>query len=121
MGNKKALVTGGAGFIGTHLCRRLLGEGYDVICLDNLYTGSLENVRSLSGNPAFQFVRHDVKQPYYFEVDEIYNLACPASPVHYQSDPIGTTETSVLGAIHALELAKKKKRKHKIFFVRAAV
>lgn len=109
MGNKKALVTGGAGFIGTHLCRRLLGEGYDVICLDNLYTGSLENVRSLSGNPAFQFVRHDVKQPYYFEVDEIYNLACPASPVHYQADPIGTTETSVLGAIHALELAKKIK------------
>jgi UDP-glucuronate decarboxylase len=109
MSRKKVLVTGGAGFIGTHLCKRLLGEGCEVVCLDNLYTGSLENVSALSGSAAFQFVRHDVKQPYYFEVDEIYNLACPASPVHYQADPIGTTETSVLGAIHALELAKKIK------------
>jgi UDP-glucuronate decarboxylase len=106
-GNKKALVTGGAGLIGTHLCRRLLAEGRQVICLDNLYTGSIENIQELLERPEFQFVEHDVRQSYYFEVDEIYNLACPASPVHYQADPVGTTETSVMGAIHALELAKK--------------
>lgn len=106
-GKKQALVTGGAGFIGTHLCRRLLADNYQVICLDNLYTGSVDNIADLTARPDFRFVEHDVKQPYYFEVDEIYNLACPASPVHYQADPVGTTETSVVGAIHALELAKK--------------
>ena len=106
-GMKKVLVTGGAGFIGTHLCRRLVADGCHVICLDNLYTGSVDNIKNLIGQPRFQFVEHDVTQPYYFEVDEIYNLACPASPVHYQADPIGTTQTSVLGAIRALELAKK--------------
>ncbi len=106
-GHKKVLVTGGAGFIGTHLCRRLLAEGSRVICLDNLYTGSFENIRDLTKQAEFQFVEQDVKNSYWFDVDEIYNLACPASPVHYQADPVGTTETSVLGAIHALELAKK--------------
>lgn len=106
-GMKKVLVTGGAGFIGTHLCRRLVADGCHVICLDNLYTGSVDNIKNLTEQPGFQFVEYDVTQPYHFEVDEIYNLACPASPVHYQADPIGTTQTSVLGAIRALELAKK--------------
>jgi len=104
---KKVLVTGGAGFIGTHLCRKLLSERFHVICLDNLYTGSLDNIREMLEHPNFQFVEHDVTQPYHFEVDEIYNLACPASPVHYQSEPVKTTLTSVYGAVHALELAKK--------------
>ena len=104
---KKVLVTGGAGFIGTHLCRRLLADGCNVICLDNLYTGSLDNIRDLMEREDFQFVKHDVTQPYYFEVDEIFNMACPASPVHYQADPVETTKTSVFGAIHALDLAKK--------------
>ena len=107
LGMKKVLVTGGAGFIGTHLCRRLVADGCHVICLDNLYTGSVDNIKNLTEQPGFQFVEYDVTQPYHFEVDEIYNLACPASPVHYQADPIGTTQTSVLGAIRALELAKK--------------
>lgn len=106
-GMKKVLVTGGAGFVGAHLCRRLVSEGCHVICLDNLYTGSIDNIKNLTEQPGFQFVEYDVTQPYHFEVAEIYNLACPASPVHYQADPIGTTRTSVLGAIHALELAKK--------------
>lgn len=104
---KRVLVTGGAGFIGTHLCRRLLAEGCEVICLDNLYTGRLDNIRTLMERPDFKFVQHDVIQPYYFEVDEIFNLACPASPVYYQADPIATTRTSVMGAIQALELADK--------------
>jgi UDP-glucuronate decarboxylase len=108
MSNKRILVTGGAGFIGTHLCRRLLAEGNQVICLDNLYTGSKENIEHFQNNPNFRFVLHDVCQPYEFDVDEIYNMACPASPVHYQAEPIKTTQTSVLGAIHALELAMKK-------------
>ena len=92
---KRILVTGGAGFIGSHLCERLVNEGNDVICLDNFYTGSKENVWHLIGRPNFEIVRHDVCQPYWAEVDEIYNLACPASPVYYQNDPIQTTKTSV--------------------------
>ena len=99
---KRILVTGGAGFIGSHLCERLVNEGNDVICLDNFYTGSKENVWHLIGRPNFEIVRHDVCQPYWAEVDEIYNLACPASPVYYQNDPIQTTKTSVFGAYHML-------------------
>ena len=94
---KRILVTGGAGFIGSHLCERLVKDGNDVICLDNFYTGSKENVWHLLGEPNFEIVRHDVCQPYWAEVDEIYNLACPASPVYYQTDPIQTTKTSVFG------------------------
>ena len=104
---KKILVSGGAGFIGSHLCTRLIKDGYEVICLDNLFTGSEENIAHLKGNPRFQFVFHDVELPYEAEVDEIYNLACPASPVHYQHDAIKTIKTSVLGAINMLGLAKK--------------
>ena len=104
---KRILVTGGAGFIGSHLCERLVGRGNDVICLDNFYTGCKENVWHLLGEPNFEIVRHDVCQPYWAEVDEIYNLACPASPVHYQHDPIQTTKTSFLGAYHMLGLAKR--------------
>lgn len=96
---KRILVTGGAGFIGSHLCERLVNEGNDVICLDNFYTGSKENVWHLIGRPNFEIVRHDGCQPYWAEVDEIYNLACPASPVYYQNDPIQTTKTSVFGAM----------------------
>ncbi len=103
---KKILVTGGAGFIGSHLCEALLNRGNEVICLDNFYTGSKQNILPLMSNPYFESVRHDITQPYNIEVDEIYNLACPASPVHYQSDPIKTVNTSVLGAINMLELAK---------------
>ncbi|WP_378953210.1 UDP-glucuronic acid decarboxylase family protein [Pelosinus sp. sgz500959] len=105
MGNKRVLVTGGAGFIGSHLCKRLLAEGQHVVCLDNYFTGSESNISSLLSNPCFELVRHDVTVPYYFEVDEIYNLACPASPVHYQYDSIHTIKTSVLGMINALDLA----------------
>lgn len=104
---KTCLVTGGAGFIGNHLCRRLLADGCRVLCLDNLHTGSLDNLQDMIGQPRFQFIRHDVRAPYGIAVDEIYNLACPASPVHYQHDPINTTETSVLGAINVLQLAQK--------------
>lgn len=104
---KKILVSGGAGFIGSHLCTRLIKDGHEVICLDNLFTGSEENIAHLKGNPRFQFVLHDVELPYEVEVDEIYNLACPASPVHYQHDAIKTIKTSVLGAINMLGLAKK--------------
>ena len=104
---KKILVSGGAGFIGSHLCTRLIKDGHEVICLDNLFTGSEENIAHLKGNPRFQFVLHDVELPYEAEVDEIYNLACPASPVHYQHDAIKTIKTSVLGAINMLGLAKK--------------
>lgn len=104
---KKILITGGAGFIGSHLCKRLLDEGNDVICMDNYFTGDKENVLPLRVNPHFELLRHDVIQPYLAEVDEIYNLACPASPIHYQFDPIKTVNTSVMGAINALTLASK--------------
>lgn len=102
---KKILVTGGAGFLGSHLCEKLLEQGNEVICLDNFFTGSKQNVLHLMNRPYFELIRHDVVDTYHFEVDEIYNLACPASPVHYQSDPIKTVKTSVMGAINALELA----------------
>lgn len=106
---KRILVTGGAGFIGSHLCERLLNEGNDVICLDNYFTGAKQNIAHLIDNPYFELVRHDVTTPYYAEVDEIYNLACPASPVHYQYNPIKTIKTSVMGAINMLGLAKRVK------------
>jgi UDP-glucuronate decarboxylase len=106
---KRALVTGGAGFLGSHLCDRLIKENFDVICLDNFFTGQKQNIAHLIGNPYFELVRHDVTFPYYAEVDEIYNLACPASPVHYQFDPVQTTKTSVHGAINMLGLAKRTK------------
>jgi UDP-glucuronate decarboxylase len=108
---KRILVTGGAGFIGSHLCERLLREGNDVICLDNYFTGSKENIAHLLGNPYFELVRHDVTAPFFAEVDEIYNLACPASPVHYQYNPIKTIKTSVMGAINLLGLAKRVRAK----------
>ena len=104
---KRILVTGGAGFLGSHLCRRLIALGYDVLCVDNFYTGSRLNVADLLGHPRFELLRHDVTFPLYVEVDEIFNLACPASPVHYQHDPVQTTKTSVLGAINMLGLAKR--------------
>ena len=104
---KRILVTGGAGFLGSHLCDRLIEQGNDVICIDNLFTGSKDNIRHLMGNPYFEFIRHDVTEPIYVEVDQIYNLACPASPIHYQYDPIKTGKTSVLGALHTLGLAKR--------------
>ncbi|AUC15004.1 NAD-dependent dehydratase [Tenacibaculum sp. SZ-18] len=104
---KKILVTGGAGFIGSHLCERLLKEGNEVICLDNYFTGSKKNIVHLLDNPYFEAVRHDVIEPYFAEVDQIYNLACPASPIHYQHDPIKTIKTTVVGAINMLGLAKK--------------
>ncbi|MCC4214244.1 UDP-glucuronic acid decarboxylase family protein [Leeuwenhoekiella parthenopeia] len=106
---KKILVTGGAGFLGSHLCERLLKEGNEVICLDNYFTGSKKNIVEFLDNPYFELVRHDVTEPYYAEVDEIYNLACPASPVHYQYNPIKTIKTSVMGAINMLGLAKRVK------------
>lgn len=106
---RRILVTGGAGFIGSHLCDRLLREGNDVICLDNYFTGSKDNIRHLLGNDHFELVRHDVINPYHAEVDEIYNLACPASPPHYQYNPIKTIKTSVMGAINMLGLAKRTK------------
>lgn len=108
---KTVLVTGGAGFIGSHLCDRLLDDGNTVICLDNFFTGQKKNVVHLLDNPYFELVRHDVTQPYFAEVDEIYNLACPASPVHYQYNPIKTSKTSVMGAINMLGLAKRVKGK----------
>lgn len=108
---KRILITGGAGFLGSHLCERLLSEGNDVICLDNYFTGQKRNVTHLVGNPYFELVRHDVTTPYFVEVDEIYNLACPASPVHYQYNPIKTVKTSVMGAINMLGLAKRIKAK----------
>jgi len=103
----RILITGGAGFLGSHLCERLLNEGNEVICLDNYFTGRKRNVAHLIGNPYFELVRHDVTEPFKFEVDRIYNLACPASPPHYQHNPIKTIKTSVLGAIHTLGLAKR--------------
>ena len=104
---KRILVTGGAGFLGSHLCERLLREGADVLCVDNYFTGRKDNIAHLLGNPQFEALRHDVTFPLYVEVDEIYNLACPASPVHYQFDPVQTTKTSVIGAINMLGLAKR--------------
>ena len=104
---KRILVSGGAGFIGSHLCTRLVNEGNDVICLDNLFTGSKSNIVHLMDNYHFEFVRHDVAFPYSAEVDEIYNLACPASPIHYQHDAIQTIKTSVMGAINMLGLAMR--------------
>ena len=106
---KTILVTGGAGFLGSHLCDRLIDDGHDVICLDNFFTGSKRNIEHLIGHPRFELMRHDVTFPLYLEVDEIYNLACPASPVHYQHDPVQTTKTSVHGAINMLGLAKRLK------------
>ena len=104
---KRVMVTGGAGFLGSHLCDQLIARGNDVLCVDNLFTGTKENVAHLLGNPQFEFMRHDVTFPLFVEVDEIYNLACPASPIHYQHDPVQTTKTSVHGAINMLGLAKR--------------
>jgi UDP-glucuronate decarboxylase len=109
LSNLRILVTGGAGFVGSHLCRRLLAEGHDVLCLDNLFTGTKDNIMDMFDNPRFEFMRHDVTFPLYVEIDRIYNLACPASPVHYQYDPVQTTKTSVHGAINMLGLAKRTK------------
>jgi UDP-glucuronate decarboxylase len=106
-GRKRVLVTGGAGFLGSHLCERLLARGNDVLCVDNFYTGTKDNIAHLIGNPYFELLRHDVTWPLYVEVDEIFNLACPASPIHYQKDPVQTTKTSVHGAINMLGLAKR--------------
>jgi UDP-glucuronate decarboxylase len=108
---RQVLVTGGAGFIGSHLCELLLAKGYEVLCLDNFYTGTRHNVHHLLSNPRFELVRHDICFPLYVEVDQIYNLACPASPIHYQHDPVQTTKTSVHGAINMLGLAKRVKAK----------
>ncbi|MDY0104039.1 MAG: SDR family oxidoreductase [Lentimicrobium sp.] len=109
--SKKILVTGGAGFLGSHLCERLLNEGNEVVCLDNYFTGQKSNVAHLMGNPYFELIRHDVTMPFFIEVDEIFNLACPASPIHYQYNPIKTMKTSVMGAINMLGLAKRIKAK----------
>jgi len=108
---KRILVTGGAGFIGSHLCERLLKEGHEVLCVDNFFTGTKMNIVHLMDNPYFEIIRHDICFPLYVEVDEIYNLACPASPVHYQKDPVQTTKVSVLGSINMLGLAKRLKIK----------
>ncbi|MHB9118253.1 MAG: UDP-glucuronic acid decarboxylase family protein [Burkholderiales bacterium] len=107
MNSKKILVTGGAGFVGSHLCRRLLNDGHEVLCVDNLFTGNKDNILDLLDHKKFEFMRHDVTFPLYVEVNEIYNLACPASPIHYQFDPVQTTKTSVHGAINMLGLAKR--------------
>lgn len=109
--SKRILITGGSGFLGSHLCERLLGAGHDVLCVDNYFTGRKENIRHLLGHQHFEVLRHDVTFPLYVEVDEIYNLACPASPIHYQHDPVQTTKTSVHGAINMLGLAKRIKAK----------
>lgn len=108
---KRILVTGGAGFVGSHLCERLLEKGHDVLCVDNFFTGTKDNIVHMLENPHFELIRHDVTFPIYVEVDEIYNLACPASPVHYQHDPVQTTKTSVHGAINMLGLAKRTRAK----------
>ena len=107
----RILVTGGAGFLGSHLCERLLAQGHYVICLDNYFTGQKRNILHLLGNPSFEVIRHDLVNPIFLEVDQIYNLACPASPVHYQYNPVKTTKTAVMGAIHMLGLAKRVKAK----------
>ncbi len=109
--NKRILITGGAGFLGSHLCKRLVSKGYEVICVDNCFTGARKNIAELLSNTNFEFIRHDITFPLYIEADEIYNLACPASPVHYQFDPVQTTKTSVHGAINMLGLAKRIKAK----------
>jgi UDP-glucuronate decarboxylase len=109
--SKRILVTGGAGFLGSHLCERLLADGHDVLCVDNFFTGTKRNIAHLIGQPRFELMRHDVTFPLYVEVDQIYNLACPASPVHYQYDPVQTTKTSVHGAINMLGLAKRVRAK----------
>ena len=109
--NKKILITGGAGFIGSHLTKRLLEQGHEVLCVDNFFTGNKDNILPFLDNPRFELMRHDVTFPLYVEVDEIYNLACPASPIHYQFDPVQTTKTSVHGAINMLGLAKRTKAK----------
>lgn len=106
---KRVLVTGGAGFLGSHLCERLVESGFDVLCVDNFFTGSKQNIGHLLGKPNFELLRHDITFPLYLEIDEIYNLACPASPIHYQLDPVQTTKTSVHGAINMLGLAKRVK------------
>ena len=111
MTRRRVLVTGGAGFLGSHLCERLIGQGNDVLCVDNYFTGRKDNIAHLLGLPQFEALRHDVTFPLYVEVDEIYNLACPASPIHYQLDPVQTTKTSVIGAINMLGLAKRVKAK----------
>lgn len=111
MNRKKILVTGGAGFLGSHLCERLLNEGHEVYCLDNYFTGQKQNIVHLLDNPYFELIRHDVTTPFFIEADEIYNLACPASPVHYQYNPIKTMKTSVMGAINMLGLAKRIRAK----------
>ncbi len=108
---KRILVTGGAGFLGSHLCDRLVGEGHDVLCLDNFFTGTKKNIAHLVGKPNFELIRHDLVHPIFIETDEIYNLACPASPVHYQYNPVKTVKTSVMGAIHMLGLAKRVRAK----------
>ena len=105
--NKRVLVTGGAGFLGSNLCERLVGDGYDVLCVDNLYSGSRQNIAHLSRKENFDYLRHDVTFPLHVEVDQIFNLACPASPVHYQYDPVRTIKTCVHGAINMLDLAKR--------------
>jgi len=111
LSTQRILVTGGAGFLGSHLCARLLDDGHDVLCVDNYFTGSKANIESLLSHPRFEAMRHDVTFPLYVEVDQIYNLACPASPIHYQFDPVQTTKTSVVGAINMLGLAKRVKAK----------
>ena len=108
---KRVLITGGAGFLGSHLCDRLVSQGHDVLCVDNFFTGSKKNIEHLMGEPNFEIIRHDIVQPIFLEVDEIYNLACPASPIHYQHNPVKTIKTSVMGAIHMLGLAKRVKAK----------
>ena len=109
--HKRVAVTGGAGFLGSHLCEKLIDQGHEVLCIDNFFTGNKQNILHLLDNPLFELIRHDVTFPLYLEVDEIYNLACPASPIHYQFDPVQTTKTSVHGAIHMLGLAKRIKAK----------
>lgn len=109
--HKRILVTGGAGFLGSHLCERLIESGHDVLCVDNFFTGTRRNIGRLLNSPSFEFLRHDITFPLYVEVDEIYNLACPASPIHYQFDPVQTTKTSVIGTINMLGLAKRVKAK----------
>ena len=108
---KRILITGGAGFLGSHLCDRLTEEGHDVLCLDNFFTGAKQNIRHLIGRPNFEMIRHDIVHPIFLEVDEIYNLACPASPIHYQYNPVKTVKTSVMGAINMLGVAKRVKAK----------
>ena len=111
LARRRSLVTGGAGFVGSHLCEVLLARGHDVLCVDNFFTGRKDNIAMLLGHPCFELLRHDVTFPLFVVVDEIYNLACPASPIHYQFDPVQTTKTSVIGAINMLGLAKRLRAK----------